>query len=621
MSMLDFKKSLWLIAFLTVLLLSRQSLAATDTKTEPRSDVRILIDVSGSMKKNDPKNLRVPALKMLVGLMPEQGQSGVWTFAKYVNMLVPIKPVNDAWRMEAEKRAKDIHSYGLFTNIEQALNKATASHKKADKRFRRSVILLSDGLVDIETGEKMSQQSRQRILDSIVPRLKNANVSVHTIALSENADHELLKTISLETDGWYEQVDTADELQRVFLHLFEKAAQRDTVPLSNENIFKIDDTVTEMTMLVFRKEGTAATELIMPDQTRLSNTNYPTGVRWHHEASYDLITVDNPPAGAWKIVADFDPDNRVMVVTDMKLQTTDLPNNILIGETFDLEASLTEKGKVIVRKDFLDLVDAKLMEENEIDYPVEISIKENLQEGVFHSNIGDNFKPGRNDVVITMTSATFERQRRQSINVVDNPFSVYEEQLTDTESRSHRITLKPDTALIATEGLSIAAMLTAEDGSEWSYDVMQNGEQEWQLTLAELEANETYSVALQVKGETLKGRSVFLTPTPITLIDKNIPEPIEEVVEEITNEVVEDEPEELIIEDSTEDSLFVDASEESLVETIDEPTLDEEQAEEVSESSVTVLIVGNVLILVLIGLGVFMWRRQAKAMASIGDDL
>ena len=359
--MLRFEKYVLILMVLAVILPIRQSFAATE---EQVSDVRILIDVSGSMKTNDPNNLRAPALRLVVGLLPDESKAGVWTFAKYVNMLVPIREVNDDWRIEAERHSNQIHSYGLFTNIEQVLNKATASHKIADPSVRRSVILLSDGLVDVEAGDEISKKSRQRILDQIVPRLKKAQVAVHTIALSANADHELLRAISIATDGWYEQVDTADQLQRVFLHLFEKAAQRDTVPLT-DNYFKIDDSVSEMTLLVFRSEGSRDTELVLPDQSRLKNDGLHGNVRWHHEENYDLITIDQPLSGDWKIDADLDPDNRVMVVTDLKLQTSDLPNNILIGETFDFEASLTEKGETIVRQDFLTLVDAQLGEENE----------------------------------------------------------------------------------------------------------------------------------------------------------------------------------------------------------------------------------------------------------------
>lgn len=628
--MIRFEKYVLILMILAVLLPIRQVFATTDDQT---SDVRILIDVSGSMKKNDPNNLRAPALRLVLGLLPDDAKAGVWTFAKYVNMLVPIRDVNEAWKVEAERQSNQIHSYGLYTNIEQALNKATASHKLVDPNVRRSVILLSDGLVDVAAGEEVSKTSRQRILDNIVPRLKKAGVAVHTIALSSTADHELLRAVSIATDGWYEQVDTADELQRVFLHLFEKAAQRDTVPLTDNN-FKIDDSVSEMTLLVFRSEGTRDTELVLPDLSRLKNDELPGNVRWHHEDNYDLITIDQPLSGDWKIDADLDPDNRVMVVTDLKLQTIDLPNNILIGETFDFEASLTEKDEIIVREDFLTLVDAQMKEENELADEVLTDLNDSLQQGVYRANIGDLFQPGRNDVVVTMSSATFERQRRQSINVVETPFDVQIEQLTDVATRTHRLTLKPDLELIKSENISIAAMLTATDGSEWSYDVMKNLDDDWQLTLADLQAGEDYSLALQIRGETVKGRSLFLQPSPIVLIDRDLPEEVDEielpVIEDIDPEI-DDQIEDVVEEEPVEEEMIEieDEMAGDLDELLPEPDdelltgLASEVSSEQDENMISPaykLAIGNGIILLFVGIGVVMWRRKS-ATTNPGDDL
>ncbi|MDT8371909.1 MAG: vWA domain-containing protein [Gammaproteobacteria bacterium] len=615
--MLPIQKSVLFLMLLALLLPIRQVFATS----EAVSDVRIIIDVSGSMKKNDPNNLRSPAVRMLVGLLPEGEKAGVWTFAKYVNMLVPYREVNDAWRMKAEKQSNKIHSYGLFTNIEQVLNKATVDVKKADPHYRRSVILLSDGLVDISTDDKASQASRQRILASVVPRLKKANIAVHTIALADTSDHDLLRSIALATDGWYEQVDSAEQLQRVFLHLFEKAAQRDTVPLT-DNHFKIDSSINQMTLLVFRST-LKPTELVQPDQSRLTQIKSISGVRWHSEGSYDLITIDKPMAGAWYIDADLDPDNRVMVITDLKLQTTDLPNNILIGESFDINANLTEKNKIIVRPDFLKLVDATMREESEVADPIDTDLNPSLNKGIYRSHVGETFQPGRNDVVITMTSPTFERQRRQSINVVATPLKITVEQLKDEVTRTHRITLEPDTSLIKSDNLSIAAMLTARDGSEWPYDVMKQDNNTWQLTLADLQAGEDYSVALQIRGETLKGRSLFLQPDPIKLIEEPevMPDQTQQeqlALPEAEENVAQEQPEPESVEPEPTDSQpeIIDEMATSveivLPTTEPEPELmADEQSDDGSAMSPTrKLVIGNVLIVLLIGVSLLMWRRQ-----------
>ena len=619
---------------LLLLLFSCQIFAAN---TQVDNDIRVLIDVSGSMKKNDPKNLRIPALRLIVGLMPENSIAGAWTFGEQVNGVVPLHRVNNNWKEKANLQSTKIHSRSLFTDIEQALDKAT-TQQIGKVEGRKHVILLSDGLVDISADELLNIQSRQRILNTTIPRLKEQNIAVHTIALSENADHQLLRAMSFATDGWYEQVDNADALQRVFLHLFEKAAQRDTVPL-NDNHFKIDQSVSEMTLLVFRQVGTKPTELILPDQSRITMSDLPDNVRWHNEVNYDLITVDSPLEGMWIIDAEVDPDNRVMVVTDLKLQTTDLPNNILIGEGFDFKASLTEKDKIIERQGFLKLVDATLKEESEITDPIEQKLNSLQEKGVYRTHVGDDFKPGRNDVVVTMKTATFERQRRQSINVVEIPFEITVERVPDQIVRTHRIKLIADESLINPETVTITAVLTAQkEGNEWSYDVMKNAQQQWQLTLSDLKEDENYTVALQIKAETVKGRGVFLQPEKIALQEQQSAEKIEDLMmiedevnsdkqpeneteglDNISNEVDITEEEELVVDEMADELAELPLIDDSEV-TLDNSDNNQEQAEEGS-SSMLKFAIGNGIILSMILLAILLWRRNKASKINPGDLL
>ena len=570
--------------------------------TNSNADVRIIIDVSGSMKQNDPQNLRAPGLRLLGGLMPGDAESGVWTFARYVNMLVPLQKADDTWRQRVQQKSSEIHSHGLFTDIEQALQKATANVKASDPAKQRSIILLSDGLVDLHQGKAISNQSRQNIIDKLLPQIKQKGFRIHTIALSEDADHELLKQLSLSTDGWYHKVDNADELERVFLHLFEQATQRDSVPLV-DNRFTIDNSVNEMTILVFRENETDVTQLVQPDQKNQSHETHGSSVSWMQEKHFDLITIDKPMPGEWFIDGNIDSDNRVMVLTDLRMETIDLPNNILAGEQFDIVAKLTDHGKQVERNDFLQLVTAELSTQPLQGEPINNTMTLNNQTATFMANLGKLFDSGQNDIVITAKSDTFERQRRQSVNVVALPFDVTVSQL-EADSRSHRLSMSADANMIDPESLQITALLSAPDGSEFPYDVLRQSENAWQLTVADLQPETAYQLSLQIRGKTLTGRNVYLQPKPIQLLDEA----------GATLTITSETP---IVAEQNNAEPFEPV--------IIDPLVDEQASETTSPlfqlSDTIILAIGNAVIVLLLLIGFWFWHRSRRRQLLPGDLL
>src|SRR3569623_3062420 len=116
----------------SLLLLMFFSGAGLAGPTEAAKDIRVLIDISGSMKHNAPHNLRAPALRLLTGLLPNGVHAGVWTYGQQDNMLVPHGTVDAAWNARAEQAGAKINSAGLSTNNEDALRKASAAWLKPE---------------------------------------------------------------------------------------------------------------------------------------------------------------------------------------------------------------------------------------------------------------------------------------------------------------------------------------------------------------------------------------------------------------------------------------------------------------------------------------------------------
>ncbi len=288
-------------------------------------DIRILIDVSGSMKQNDPGNLRIPAVRLVAELMPLGAQAGIWTFSEAIEELITARSVDGAWKAAAVKATNKIHSRGQFTDIEAAVTVATRDWDTAGPADgERHVILLTDGMVDVSKRPSDSEASRERLLGAGLARIKSHGAQIHTIALSGNSDAELLTTLAEATEGWAEQVEDAASLQRVFLHMFEQAASPDSIPLL-DNRFDVDSSVSEMTLLVFRAKSAEPLQLVDPAGEVFDEGSHPDNVSWRGESGYDLVTVGGPETGTWQINTEPDADNRVLIVTDLKLEVDVLP--------------------------------------------------------------------------------------------------------------------------------------------------------------------------------------------------------------------------------------------------------------------------------------------------------
>ncbi len=502
-----------------LLLLWWLSGACAQAAQEELADVRILIDVSGSMKQNDPHNLRRPALRLLVGLLPAETRAGVWTFGQYVNMQIPLGQVDPAWKAKARKSSESIGSPGQFTHIEDALKRSTEDWEGPANGYKRSVILLTDGMVDISKDKSKSEASRRRILETLLPQLRSRDVTIHTIALSKNADHELMRTLADATGGWYEQAETADQLQKVFLRIFEKVGKPDAVPLK-DNKFTIDESITEATVLVFHKPDAPATEMIPPGGAAFDAEHTPANVEWHRDQGYDMLTISDPKSGEWLIRAALDPDNRVMVVTDLKMKTSDLPNRLIQGQVLPFEVSFTDNGKLIRKREFLQVVEvAATQSDSQGEHEARPLLDDGsegdatAQDGLFSMRFGgESLNGGLGELVINASGRTFVREKRLTYEVV--PPVIAEVTPEGTGDRL-KLSLKADESLIAAESLALQAWLEDSDGGQVELALTKASAGSFQAEIDLKTFAGARKLQLKAVADTLAGESLTYLDAPI----------------------------------------------------------------------------------------------------------
>ena len=601
----------WLSLFLAVQLLLFAGFSYAGVK-----DIRVLIDVSGSMKKNDPQNLRAPALRLLVGLMPEGTEAGVWTFAEHVNMQVRQGRVNAGWKKLARSESKYIHSRGLYTNIEDALSKATADWKGKSTKSDRNVILLTDGVVDISKDKKKNLASRQRIRNKILPRLKKLGAKIHTIALSANVDKALLSQLSGVTGGRFEEVNDASSLERVFLKLFEASAPTPTLPIKG-NRFTVDGSVNDMTVLLFRNDEEEIT-LINPAGKKYTNDSHPDQYVWHKEKGYELVTIKKPEIGDWVISGSEDPDNRVMIVTNLKLKINELPTALLFGDKQLLTASLQEKEKTITRKSFLSLVSFDVYDsENKLSGLSDSGAVPDSKkgDGVYSGYPFSDLKSGEHELIIRATGATFIRNIRHALVIYKN---LAEIKITRPENAGqYYVNIIPRMQLLDPKSIKVNAVV-----KDQKFLVVEDTAGLWTVSIDEKYKGETIKIKIEatrhngqkvtdslskkiyIEGEGPAKSELAPEPAPV------VAEPAKAVEPELSKTT---EQLETVAPDNSDENKG--ENKDATDEDTEEKVVDEENKEEESDWLLTTWIV--VMINIFLGiLGMLLWKLWKKQKAK-----
>lgn len=435
--------------------------AATASPPTGPASVRVLIDTSGSMRENDPHNLRVAGLRLLTGLLAPEIDAGVWLFGARTEQLVRPAAADAAWKERARLLASRIHSRDARTDIEQALEAVTNDWRSAPASGPRSVLLLTDGVVDVSTDAAKSQASRERILGPLADALGAAGIQVHSVALSKAADHALLEALARRTGGRSLDVSQAEELDRGFLHLLEGSAPRDGLPLADGRIL-VDASVSELTLLVFRSEKGPPLTLTSPSGETLRPPGLPKNVRWAREPAWDMVTIRQPEAGEWRLPPGSDPDDRALIVSDLSLAVAPLPGRPETGSELPLEVRLLEGGQPIERADFLELVQAQATLDAAGGAKTRLALSREGGAPGYSGRLALGDRPGEAALIIEVEGHTFRRQRRLPVTIASPPLTAEFAGL-GSDADAFRLFLEPVGAA-AREG-KVELRVQAPDGS------------------------------------------------------------------------------------------------------------------------------------------------------------
>ncbi len=386
---------------------------STPLLAQENTEVVLLIDNSGSMKQNDPKNLRIPATNLLINLLKDRAKLTIFTFSTHTKLLVPAKEASDDYVKQFHNKEKQIDSTGQFTNILAALNAANSAIKDSKSRF---IVLLTDGKID-RGSKQQDSEDRQIINNTLLPELKKNHIKLYTIGIGSDIDEELLKSLASQTNGIYQFMSSMADAEKSLYNTFTSAIPAQGIPLekanNNERNIPVDANVKQLSVIIEKKDQTTPIALYQPDgsvhESKIPKLN-----------KFIFIDVKHPAAGAWKIKGDEQQEERAIILTSLELIT-----NKLNGEYFNREL-ITINARLKLEKNNKDLsqllmnTTVTLSLKNEKDrFSTPIPLTQNK---VYEKEFLLDMPPGMTTSIITAKNDSFVREEQSLFKIMPTPF-------------------------------------------------------------------------------------------------------------------------------------------------------------------------------------------------------
>jgi len=184
---------------------------------EPPLDIILVLDNSGSMKKNDPQFLTREVVKNFVGGLGDNARLGMVIFGREAELAESLTEMTGAeTKAGFLKSLEKVNYKGQFTNSPAGIERAIYELKtNAGPDAQKVIIFLTDGIVD--TGDKDQDIEKEKWLkEDLAQESKLEGIRIFGVAFTDKADFRLIQTLALKTDGEYFRAYKAEDIQGVF---------------------------------------------------------------------------------------------------------------------------------------------------------------------------------------------------------------------------------------------------------------------------------------------------------------------------------------------------------------------------------------------------------------------
>ncbi|MBX2810346.1 MAG: hypothetical protein KTR25_00990 [Myxococcales bacterium] len=175
-------------------------------------------------------------------------------------------------------------------------------------------------------------------------KLKKMGILAYVVALGATTDMSAYEDVVEATGGKAYQVKKGSDLKSAFSDIFASLHNRERLIIVEDKVV-LDGSISKATVVLPKKTPKTRNRVITPGERILgAKTKYP-GVAWQSFKDYDLVRIENPEAGVWRLDQPEGADQAVGLVnsSDFSIQVRIEPESPMIGGRTRIRAVLLDK--------------------------------------------------------------------------------------------------------------------------------------------------------------------------------------------------------------------------------------------------------------------------------------
>lgn len=398
----------------------RSTQLVTPPVREPDLSVVLLADTSGSMRDNDPTNLRNIALSAFIDMLGAEDSLSLITFSTTAQQVWPLTRLGDT-REPLKEQLTAAMEPGGFSDYVSGLRLARETLAARTEGTKPIIVMLTDGEPypsNEYANDEAIRSAYQAQLDGEIAALAEAAIPVYSVGFSEEVDLAVLENMAQQTQGQVSVQSSPASLEVALFNDIRIIKNRTLVLEETRNLVAGDE---PQIVRVEMDELTRQLKLLLTHtgvQDYRIQIEPPAGVDMAANATltehqdYSLLVIE-PAAGAglgtWQVRLSGVGEVRLYADKDLHTKPAilaPLTQNLQSADG-DLEVLVelrNEMGRVTVDSQHFQVRASITSDTSEGETPIELPLT--FADGIYHGVVPGPHPPGNYQVTAELVSDT-----------------------------------------------------------------------------------------------------------------------------------------------------------------------------------------------------------------------